>query len=217
MNLPPFNRYHSSHQIPKLSTLPIIFITSPNHTIHQLIPIHIPPDHFIHNPFNITLTITNIQPLLPPTYHFTTQLNNLTLDDSHLLLHPPNLKFNQQTIHLTHTQFQIIHTLFHNNPKFLTPNPLIQKCSESQHFIHHNTLPLNITPLPKNLQKLPLTHFIQTNKNLPYPLPHLSISSNQSNLKFIFSSLLLLYSTLYYSSIISPSKHISFLYLFYSF
>ncbi|WP_255199108.1 hypothetical protein [Staphylococcus aureus] len=55
-------------------------------------------------PFNMTVTITKIQALLRRTYDFTTQVNNLTVDDCELLLDAAKLKFNEETIDLTHTE-----------------------------------------------------------------------------------------------------------------
>ncbi len=42
----------------------------------------------------MTVTITKIQALLRCTYDFTTQVNNLTVDDCELLLDAAKLKFN---------------------------------------------------------------------------------------------------------------------------
>ncbi|MVI28508.1 DNA-binding response regulator, partial [Staphylococcus aureus] len=96
-------------------------------------------------PFNMTVTITKIQALLRRTYDFTTQVNNLTVDDCELLLDAAKLKFNEETIDLTHTELQIMHSLFQNKGKFVSRNALIEKCWESEHFIDDNTLAVNIT------------------------------------------------------------------------
>ncbi|WP_145407954.1 response regulator, partial [Staphylococcus aureus] len=82
INFPTLNPFHSSQQIPKTSNLPIIFITSPIHNIHQIIPIQIGRDHFIQKPFNFSLTIPKIQPLFTPTYHFSLPNHSFTLKPS---------------------------------------------------------------------------------------------------------------------------------------
>ncbi|HHB2404848.1 TPA: winged helix-turn-helix domain-containing protein, partial [Staphylococcus aureus] len=93
---------------------------------------------------------------------------NLTVDDCELLLDAAKLKFNEETIDLTHTELQIMHSLFQNKGKFVSRNALIEKCWESEHFIDDNTLAVNITRLRKKLQKLGLTDFIETKKNVGY-------------------------------------------------
>ncbi|MBS6928966.1 MAG: winged helix-turn-helix transcriptional regulator, partial [Finegoldia magna] len=55
-----------------------------------------------------------------------------------------------------------------NKGKFVSRNALIEKCWESEHFIDDNTLAVNITRLRKKLQKLGLTDFIETKKNVGY-------------------------------------------------
>ena len=168
INLPAFNGYHWCQEIRKVSTVPIIFISSRNDSMDQVMAMQMGADDFIEKPFNMTVTITKIQALLRRTYDFTTQVNNLTVDDCELLLDVAKLKFNEETIDLTHTELQIMHSLFQNKGKFVSRNALIEKCWESEHFIDDNTLAVNITRLRKKLQKLGLTDFIETKKNVGY-------------------------------------------------
>ncbi|WP_145361765.1 response regulator, partial [Staphylococcus epidermidis] len=104
INLPTLNPFHSSQQIPKLSHLPIIFITSTTHNIHQILPIQIPPHHFIHKPFNFSLTLPKIHPLFPPTYHLSIPPHQIPLKPSKLILHHPKLTNHNQHLQLSLTE-----------------------------------------------------------------------------------------------------------------
>lgn len=168
INLPAFNGYHWCQEIRKVSTVPIIFISSRNDSMDQVMAMQMGADDFIEKPFNMTVTITKIQALLRRTYDFTTQVNNLTVNNCELLLESAKLKYNDNTIDLTHTELQIMHSLFLKKGKFVSRNAIIEKCWESEQFIDDNTLAVNMTRLRKKLQTIGLHDFIETKKNVGY-------------------------------------------------
>ncbi|QNR07060.1 response regulator transcription factor [Macrococcoides canis] len=171
INLPAYNGYYWCQEIRKISQVPIIFISSRNDSMDQVMAMQMGADDYIEKPFNMTVTVSKVQAMLRRSYDFSI-LDNLNkgmeINGVELIPEQAKLMFHEEHIDLTLTELQIMQCLFKANGSFISRNALIESCWESEHFIDDNTLAVNMTRLRKKLQKLGLHDFIETKKNVGY-------------------------------------------------
>lgn len=170
INLPAFNGYHWCQEIRKVSQVPIIIVSSRSDSMDQVMAMQMGADDYIEKPFNTSVTVSKIQALLRRTYDFAVIEPHLEIDG--VLFHPEQAKVEYlgESVELTRTELQVLHSLFKANGAYVSRNQLIEDCWESEHFIDDNTLAVNITRLRKKLSRLQLRDFIETKKNVGYRL-----------------------------------------------
>lgn len=168
INLPTFNGYHWCQEIRKTSNVPIMFISSRNDNMDQIMAIQMGGDDFIEKPFNLSLTVTKIQALLRRTYDLAVSNNEVTVKNCKLVVDEATLYHEDESVQLSFTELQILNMLFRNEGKYVSRTALIEKCWESENFIDDNTLAVNMTRLRKKLQSIGVVDLIETKKNVGY-------------------------------------------------
>lgn len=173
INLPSQNGYYWTSQIRTESNVPIIFISSIDETIDQLMAMQMGADDFITKPIDIDLTVAKIQALLRRTYDFsvaTSTEHSLNYQDVSLNTGKLTLEVAGESVSLTFTELQLMTVLFRKNGDFASREELLDYCWKNDQFIDDNTLAVNITRLRKKCRELSLSNFIQTKKNVGYAL-----------------------------------------------
>lgn len=168
ITLPAFNGYYWCQEIRKQSNVPIVFISSRSDSMDQVMAMQMGGDDFIEKPFNMSVTVSKIQAMLRRSYDFIEVKNELKVNNVLLNMGSAFVKVGDEEISLTNTELQIMTMLFQNKDVYVSRNALIEKCWESEFFIDDNTLAVNMTRLRKKLQKIGLTNFIETKKNVGY-------------------------------------------------
>ena len=168
ITLPAFNGYYWCQEIRKQSNVPIVFISSRSDSMDQVMAMQMGGDDFIEKPFNMSVTVSKIQAMLRRSYDFIEVKNELKVNNVLLNMGSAFVKVGDEEISLTNTELQIMTMLFQNKGVYVSRNALIEKCWESEFFIDDNTLAVNMTRLRKKLQKIGLTNFIETKKNVGY-------------------------------------------------
>ncbi|MEK4757338.1 DNA-binding response regulator [Macrococcoides caseolyticum] len=168
INLPAYNGYHWCQEIRKISQIPIIFISSRNDSMDQVMAMQMGADDYIEKPFNMTVTVSKVQAMLRRSYDFSILEKGIEINGAELITEQAKLSFRDKHIDLTLTELQIMQSLFKANGGFVSRNALIESCWESEHFIDDNTLAVNMTRLRKKLQNIGLDNFIETKKNVGY-------------------------------------------------
>lgn len=168
INLPAYNGYHWCQEIRKISQIPIIFISSRNDSMDQVMAMQMGADDYIEKPFNMTVTVSKVQAMLRRSYDFSILEKGIEINGAELIPEQAKLMFHEEHIDLTLIELQIMQSLFKANGSFVSRNALIESCWESEHFIDDNTLAVNMTRLRKKLVKIGLNDFIETKKNVGY-------------------------------------------------
>lgn len=170
INLPSYNGYYWCQEIRKFSTVPIVFISSRQESMDQIMAMQMGGDDFIEKPFNMNVAISKIQALLRRAYEFKEDLNVLKKGEYSLSLDSMTFTYRNQSIECTHTEYLIVQLLLQNFTHYVSRNTLIERCWESSHFIDDNTLAVNIARIRKKLKKIGLDDVIETKKNYGYRL-----------------------------------------------
>lgn len=168
INLPSYNGYHWCQEIRRISNVPIIFISSRSEAMDKVMAIQMGGDGFIEKPFDMNVTLSEIQALLRRTYDFSPRSTVLVVAGASLSIEASKVMFYDKEVVLTFTELQILKTLFYNKNEYVSRNELIEVCWDSEHFIDDNTLAVNMTRLRKKLASIGLVNFIETRKNIGY-------------------------------------------------
>lgn len=171
INLPTKNGYYWCQEIRKISSVPIIFISSRADNIDQVMAMQMGGDDYLVKPFDINIMLAKIQALLRRTYDF-------TLGQKHLVdkmglefdIGEASLAYRDKKVDLTRTEVQIIEVLFKDFDKFVSRDQIIDHCWQGDNYIDDNTLAVNIYRLRKKLGDLGLGKLIETKVNVGYRL-----------------------------------------------
>ena len=170
ISLPFYNGYHWCEQIRKISSVPIIFITSASENMNIVMAISMGADDFITKPFDFSVLTAKIQALLRRTYSFSKSMQVLTYKELVLNILDATISYQEQTIDLTKNELKILQILFEKSETFVSRDDLMMALWQSNEFIDDNTLSVNMNRLRKKLDDFHIEHLIQTKKGLGYKL-----------------------------------------------
>ena len=140
ISLPFYNGYHWCEQIRKVSSVPIIFISSANENMNIVMAISMGADDFITKPFDFHVLTAKIQALLRRTYSFSKSMQVLTYKDLVLNILDATISYHHQTIELTKNELKILQVLFEKSEVFVSRDDLMMALWQSNEFIDDNTL-----------------------------------------------------------------------------
>ena len=168
VSLPFYNGYHWCTEIRKVSSVPILFISSASDNMNIVMAMNMGGDDFIAKPFDLNVLIAKIQAILRRTYDFGGQVSILEHRGAMLNTANASLTWNGKKIDLTKNDYRILQTLMENKGKVVSRDLLMQRLWENDSFVDENALTVNIARLRKKLEAAGLTDFIATKKGLGY-------------------------------------------------
>lgn len=170
ISLPFYDGYHWCQQIRKISSVPIIFISSASENMNIVMAMTMGGDDFITKPFDFHVLTAKIQALLRRTYSFSKSMQILTYKELLLNILEATISYHDIAIELTKNELKILQTLFEKAEHFVSRDELMMNLWQSNAFIDDNTLSVNMNRLRKKLDVLGIEHLIQTKKGLGYKL-----------------------------------------------
>ena len=168
ISLPFFNGYHWCSEIRRISSVPIIFISSAADNMNIVMAVNMGADDFIAKPFDHSVLMAKIQALLRRTYDFAGSVPLIEHKGAILDTGDNSLSFGSEKIPLTKNEYKILLCLMQNKGKVVSRERLMEKLWESDSFIDDNTLTVNINRLRKKLDGAGLEDFIQTKFGVGY-------------------------------------------------
>ncbi len=170
IGLPFFNGYHWCSEIRKLSSVPIIFISSAADNMNIVMAMNMGADDFIAKPFDANVLMAKIGALLRRTYDFGSSAPVLSHRGAFLNTGDGSLVYNDQKIDLTKNEYRILLCLMENKGKIVSREKLMERLWETDAFVDENTLTVNINRLRKKLEASGLFDFITTKHGVGYEL-----------------------------------------------
>ncbi len=167
INLPIFDGFHFCKEIRKHSNIPIIFVTSRDSNMDEIMSMTVGGDDFITKPYDSQILIARITAVLRRSY------NNLSNDILEykgvgLNLGKGNVTYQNKTIDLTKNELKILHNLLQNKGSIVTRDDLMNYLWNDDVFLDDNTLTVNINRLRKKLEEINIIDFIETRRGLGY-------------------------------------------------
>lgn len=168
--LPFFNGYHWCSEIRRVSSVPVIFISSASDSMNIVMAMNMGADDFIVKPFDGNVLIAKIQALLRRTYDFAGTVPVLEHRGALLNMGDNTLSYEGQRIELSKNEYRILLALMENKGKVVSRERLMERLWETDSFVDENTLTVNVNRLRKKLDAAGLTSFITTKIGAGYIL-----------------------------------------------
>ena len=168
ISLPFFNGYHWCSEIRKISSVPIIFISSMSDNMNVIMAVNIGGDDFIAKPFDLNILVAKVQALLRRTYSFGGKMDIIEHKGIVLNLKSAMLEYESEKIELSKNEFKILQILFENIGKAISREDIMTRLWESDSYIDDNTLTVNVTRLRKKLADEGIYDLVKTKKGMGY-------------------------------------------------
>lgn len=169
ISLPYYNGYHWCQEIRNISEVPIIFLSSMDQQMNQIMAMNMGADDYLTKPFDLAFVLAKIQALLRRSYQYThQQVQTFSLGD--VTFHPIEnlLKSKTESLPLSPNESRILSLLLQQQGKIVPKETIIEMLWNSEEFIDNNTLAVNMTRLRNKLSQTGLSDLIQTVKNKGY-------------------------------------------------
>lgn len=170
VSLPFYNGYYWCSEIRKVSSVPVIFLSSASENMNIVMAMNMGGDDFIAKPFDFSVLLAKVQAMLRRTYAFAGQTNLLEYRGVILNLSNTSLEINGESVELTKNEFRILQLLFERRGDIVTREEIMKHLWDGDCFVDDNTLAVNMVRLRKKLQEKGLEQFITTKKGLGYRL-----------------------------------------------
>ncbi|MGT2949889.1 DNA-binding response regulator [Streptococcus cuniculi] len=170
IGLPFFNGYYWCQEIRKVSSVPILFLSSRDQPMDIVMAINLGGDDYVTKPFDMTVLLAKVQSLLRRTYDFLGEQTVLTFGAIRLDLKSMQVSYDGLTEELTKNEFQILRILFERSQAIVSREELMKELWNSDLFIDDNTLTVNVGRLRRKLADMGLQNLIVTKKGIGYGL-----------------------------------------------
>ena len=171
INLPFYDGFYWCRDIRTLSNVPIIFISSRESDMDQVMAIENGGDDYITKPFSYDLLIAKIKSVIRRVYgSYSESTNNEMFEVNGLFIYINQnvVEFNKKNIELSKKEFQLLYCLLKNVNKIVSRETLLEVLWNDVDFVDDNTLSVNITRLRKRLEELDIIDVIETKRGQGY-------------------------------------------------
>ena len=168
--LPFYDGYHWCTEIRKLSSVPIVFISSASDNMNNVMAMNMGGDDFIPKPVDPMVLTAKLQALLRRTYELGEPCQALECHGALLDLSSGTLECGGQRLELTKNEFRILRALLENRDKTVSRERLMTVLWQSDCYVEENTLTVNVARLRKKLEGIGLGGIIATKPGEGYIL-----------------------------------------------
>ena len=166
--LPFFNGHHWTQELRRITSVPIVYLSSASDNLNIVMAMNMGGDDFIAKPFDMNVLIAKIQALLRRTYDFAESAPVLEHRGVFLDTGDNSLTYQGEKISLTKNEYRILHCLIENKGKVVSRERLMERLWETDSFVDENTLTVNVNRLRKKLAAAGLDSFIATKFGVGY-------------------------------------------------
>lgn len=124
IGLPFYNGFYWCQEIRKISSVPILFLSSMNDNMNIVMAMNMGGDEFIEKPFALNVLTAKVQALLRRAYSFQGNVNVLEREGMLLNLNDASLSYKGEKISLTKNEFRILQMLMENAGKIVARNDI---------------------------------------------------------------------------------------------
>lgn len=168
INLPNCDGFQICTEIRSFSKVPIIFITSRNTNIDELMGITLGGDDFITKPYNTQILLARINALIKRAYPNDSNLDVIEYSGLKLNILTSTIEHNGNSEELTKNELKILYYLLINKEKIVSRAEIMEYLWDSSMFVNDNTLTVNITRIRNKIEEIGLKDFIKTKRGQGY-------------------------------------------------
>lgn len=168
IQLPYRDGFQLCTEIRTFSQVPIIFVTSRDTDMDELMCMTLGGDDYISKPYNTSILIARISALLKRTYANGSFQDHLKHGPVTLDLAASKLEAGGQAVELTKNELKILHYLFLHKERIVSRLDLVEYLWDNELFVDDNSLSVNINRIRNKLEPLGLEDFIKTKRGQGY-------------------------------------------------
>ena len=168
INLPYDDGFKICTEIRSFSTVPIIFITSSDTNVDELMSITLGGDDFITKPYNAQILLARISSLLKRAYPNEKAGDFIEYNGIKLNILSSKVEYGDKEIELTKNELKILHYLLVNRGRIVSRVDIMEYLWDSALFVNDNTLTVNITRLRNKFEDIGVNEFIKTKRGQGY-------------------------------------------------
>ncbi|TFD94399.1 response regulator transcription factor [Jeotgalibacillus sp. R-1-5s-1] len=171
IQLPAFDGFYWCREIRSESKVPIIFLSSRDHPMDQVMAMQLGADDYVQKPYNMEVLVAKIQAIARRTYEYQdtpAESPVQTWNGAQLDLKKGTLSLHNQTMDLTKNELYILAILLEHPNEIVPRDTLIRKLWDDERFVNDNTLTVNIGRLRQKVAELGMEDVIITKKGIGY-------------------------------------------------
>ena len=170
ISLPFISGYHWCSEIRKVSSVPVIFVSSASDNMNIVMAVNMGADDFIAKPFDQNVLTAKVQALLRRSYDFA--LSSPIIEYRGLMLNTGDntLCYDDRKIELTKNEYRLLLSLMQNRGKIVSREKLMESLWEGGAFVDENTLTVNVGRLRKKLENAGIHDLIATRSGVGYTI-----------------------------------------------
>lgn len=168
IGLPFYNGFYWCQEIRKISSVPILFLSSMNDNMNIVMAMNMGGDEFIEKPFDLNVVTAKVQAVLRRTYEFRETADVMEWNGAILNLADATVLYQDQKLELSKNEFKILQILLENTGKIVSRESIMTRLWDSNEFIDDNTLTVNVARLRKKMEQIGLGGKIITKKGIGY-------------------------------------------------
>ena len=168
INLPSDDGFKLCTEIRSFSKVPIIFITSRNTNIDELMAITLGGDDYITKPYNTQILLARINALIKRAYPNDSNLDIIEYNGLKLNILSSTIECKGNSKELTKNEMKILYYLLINKEKIVSRVEIMEYLWDSSMFVNDNTLTVNITRIRNKIEEIGLKDFIKTKRGQGY-------------------------------------------------
>lgn len=168
INLPSDDGFKICTEIRSFSKVPIVFITSRNTNIDELMAITLGGDDFITKPYNTQILLARINTLIKRAYPNNSNFDIIEYNGLKLNVLTSTIEHNGNSEELTKNELKILYYLLINKEKIVSRVEIMEYLWDSSMFVNDNTLTVNITRIRNKIEEIGLKDFIKTKRGQGY-------------------------------------------------
>ena len=168
INLPSDDGFKLCTEIRSFSKVPIIFITSRNTNIDELMAITLGGDDYITKPYNTQILLARINALIKRAYPNDSNLDIIEYNGLKLNILSSTIEYKGNSKELTKNEMKILYYLLINKEKIVSRVEIMEYLWDSSMFVNDNTLTVNITIIRNKIEEIGLKDFIKTKRGQGY-------------------------------------------------
>ncbi len=171
VNLPFYDGFYWCSQIRKVSSVPVIYISSRNDDRDKIMGIAQGGDDYVEKPFRLEMLKAKIEAVLRRTYEYRVKEQVFIKGGMHFETHSGMLFFEGKEVELTKSERRILARLMELRPGVATRDELMMKLWNTDEFVSDGTLTTVICRLRSKLKAACGEDIIRTKKGQGYFIP----------------------------------------------
>ncbi|MDW4255301.1 response regulator transcription factor [Staphylococcus saprophyticus] len=163
VKLPKYDGFYWTRKIREVSNTPILFLSSRDNPMDQVMSMELGADDFVQKPFNTNVLIAKLQAIYRRVYQFSLDEKRvLSWQDAILDLSKDSISKEDHQIYLSKTEMIILEMLVKKQDQIVTRDTLITALWDDEAFVSDNTLTVNVNRLRKKLADIDMNDAIET-------------------------------------------------------